>query len=196
MDSKCNSADLIAVLFSITIFVTLSTFAANASAQEIFVTGHPGGGTDNTIGVYTISGAPINDSLVSLQNPYSIAISGTNLFFADNATSEIELYTTGGTLVNPSFAPGPVTSVAGPNAIAVSGGNLFIANRNIGTISEYTTSGTLVNASLISGLNGPAGIAVSGGELFVIEDTSGTVGAYDATSAERVNDFETLAARI
>ena len=115
---------------------------------------------DGTVGEYTTSGATVNASLISgLNYPDSIAISGTNLFVADNVVGE---YTTSGATVNASLI-----SSGGAFAIAICGTNLFVADffgpSGQGIVGEYTTSGATINASLISGLNNPVGIALASG---------------------------------
>jgi len=69
---------------------------------QIFVTNY--GGT--TIGEYTTSGATVNASLVSgLDEPYGIAVSGSDLFVTtENGT--IGEYTTLGATVNAALASG------------------------------------------------------------------------------------------
>ena len=100
----------------------------------------------------------MNASLVSgLNDPYGIAVSGSNLFVANDGTGTIGEYTTSGAVVNASL----VSGLSEPDSIAVSGSNLFVANEGNGTIGEYNaTSGAVVNASLVSGLNKPYGIAI------------------------------------
>jgi hypothetical protein len=122
----------------------------------------------NTIGEYTTSGAVVNASLVSgLNEPYGIAVSGSDLFvvnvnYSNQNPSDgtIGEYTTSGEVLNASL----VSGLSQPTCIALSGSDLFVANLGDsaygGTIGEYTTSGAVVNASLVSGLYAPEGIAV------------------------------------
>jgi glucose/arabinose dehydrogenase len=107
-------------------------------------------GSDGTIGEYTTSGATVNASLISgLNQPFGIAVSGSNLFVTNSAGGTIGEYTTSGATVNASLIAG----LNHPFGIAISGSELFVVTENgNGTIVEYTTSGATVNASLISGL--------------------------------------------
>ncbi len=110
-----------------------------------------------TIGEYTTSGATVNASLITgLNGAVGIAISGSDLFVANNGNGTIGEYTTSGATVNGSLISDP----NGPFALAISGSDLFVANYNNGTIGEYTTSGATVNASLVTGLNAPTDLAV------------------------------------
>jgi MYXO-CTERM domain-containing protein len=175
--------------------LVVSVLPRTTRADTIFVNNFSSG----TLGEYTTSGATINSSLISgLTDPFGLALSGSDLFVAneDALTIGIALsgsnllvsnvgigtvgeYTTSGATVNASL----ISGLGGPAGLAVSGSNLFVANAVAGTISEYNTSGALVNAALISGLNTPVGIAVSGPDLFVTEEGSGTVGEYTTSGA-------------
>ena len=133
------------------------------------------------IGAYTTSGTVVNPSLISVSNPTSIAVSGSNLFVENGATGVISEYTTSGALVNASL----VTGVFGPG-IAVSGSELFVTNYGHGTVGEYALGdipGTVTssNPALISGLDFPCGIAVSGSDLFV---TSGDYSSRSPATGE------------
>src|ERR1039457_4936452 len=115
---------------------------------QIFETNYFG----NTIGEYTTSGTTVNSALISgLNSPTGIAVSGVDLFVANQSTGTIGEYTTLGTTVNSTLISGLNT----PECIAVSGGTLFVTNASAGTIGEYTTLGTTVNSALITGLNNP-----------------------------------------
>jgi hypothetical protein len=153
---------------------------------QIFLTNY----ANDSVGEYTLSGAPINTALISgLYVPQDIAASGTNLFITTGEGVVAE-YTTSGALVNPSL----VSGLASPYGLAVSGSDLFVADPINGTIGEYTTSGTPINPSLITGLTYPWGVAVSGSDLFVTylygsDDPGGQTGnvaEYD-TSGDLIN---------
>jgi uncharacterized membrane protein YfcA len=92
--------------------------------------------------------------------PAGIAVSGSNLFVANNANDgTIGEYTTAGDVVNASL----IIGLSNPYAVAVCGSNLFVANNGTRTIGVYTTSGVVVNLSLISRLGRVFGIAVGAG---------------------------------
>jgi hypothetical protein len=92
-----------------------------------------------------------------LQVPYSIAISGSDLFVGDVFAQNIGEYTTSGATVDASLVSGLF-----PYGIAIYGGDLYTADGGFdGSVSEYTTSGAVVDATLISGLNNPLTLAVA-----------------------------------
>jgi len=106
------------------------------------------------IGEYTTSGTTVNASLITgLNDTFSIAVSGSNLFVSNSVSGTIGEYTTSGATVNASL----ITGLNDPAGIVVAGSNLFVASRitfggnptGTGTIGEYTTSGTTVNAGRI-----------------------------------------------
>ena len=115
-----------------------------------------------TIGEYTTSGATVNAALISgLNVAHGVAVSGSNLFVANNGsgnpgTGTIGEYTTSGATVNAAL----ITGLSGPDGIAIDGSDLFVTNALSGTIGEYTRSGATVNAALITGLSVPTGIAI------------------------------------
>ena len=129
-----------------------------------------------------VNGSP---NLVSgLNAPRAIAVSGGDLWVANDSSSTISEYNaTTGAVVNASL----VSGLNGPLGIAVSGGDLWVANNSTGTISEYNaTTGAVVNASLVSGFAGLTGIAVSGGDLW-ITNYDGPIAEYNATTGAVVN---------
>ncbi len=108
--------------------------------------------------------------------PVGLAISGNDLFVADEQSGTISEYNaTSGALINGSL----VTGFAGVAGLAISGSNLFALSVSQGAVNDYTTAGTLIASGLVTGLNNPWGIAVSGSNLYVANyNTHGTVGEY------------------
>jgi hypothetical protein len=99
-----------------------------------------------------------------LDGPQAIAVSGSDLFIADDSGNRLGEYTTSGTTVNASLIVG--SGLNGASRIAISGSDIFVANyaggkAGSGTISEYTTSGATVNPALVTGLDAPAGLVVA-----------------------------------
>jgi hypothetical protein len=124
---------------------------------DIFVADKSSG----TIGEYTLSGAPVNTSLISgLIEPSDLAISGGDIFVLndDGFIGEVGEYTTSGVTVNDDLFT--YFSSAPAAGLAISGDDIFVAGA--GDVGEYTTSGGTVDASLISGLGNPQGIALVG----------------------------------
>jgi hypothetical protein len=149
----------------------------------------------NTVGEYSLSGAPINTSLIpGLSEPFQLAASGDDLFVGTlgnvGGLYAVGEYTLSGAAVNPSLITGLNTpTTTGPSGLAVSGNDLFVgstanyAGSGAGTIAEYTTSGALVNPSLVSGLNYPYKLAVSGNNLFEADYESGVVNEFTTSGA-------------
>ena len=109
------------------------------------------------IGAYNLDGTVVNASLINVGfNPAGMAISGGNLFVA-NQNDFVGEYTTTGTTVNDRLISG---QPGVPLGIAVSGTRLFLTNAGTNKVSEFDTSGNSVNESFITGLGGPYGIAV------------------------------------
>ena len=160
-----------------------------ASGSYLYIVNATGSGT---IGKYTTSGATVSPSpLVSgLNNPYGVAVSGTDLFVAMDGNGGSSSGSVGAFNTVSGAAISLPTSIAGlynPTGVAVSGNDLFVANYGngapgTGTIGEYMLNGTPVNASLFSGLGGPSAVAVSGSYLFVLFG-SGTIGEYNVDGA-------------
>jgi glucose/arabinose dehydrogenase len=164
----------------IAIGILLRTSAQSTHAQ-IFLDNAQAG----TIGEYSLSGDPINTSLVSgLDLPAGMAIEGDDIFVANERSGTIGEYTTSGAVVNSSL----ITGLQGPFSLAVSGNDLFVGSA--GSIGEYTTSGGTINSSLVANLQEPYGgegiaaaIALSGDTLYVnVEATYGFPGAVEAFS--------------
>jgi len=148
-----------------------------ASGSNLFVT------YDNfTINEYTMSGATVSAPWVGgtpgsppsgLGCPYGIAVSGSNVFVANQTYDTVDEYTLTGTPVSVPF----VTGLRFANAIAASESDVFVINGS--GVSEYTTAGALVNASLLpssSWLEGLSGFAISGSNLFTVSSTA--IGEY------------------
>lgn len=129
------------------------------------------------VGKYTTTGGIVNPSLVSgLTNPNCLAISGTNLFVADQ--NRIGRYTTFGLAVNANLVTNLGISIMGMTVI---GTNLFISLSSGRTVAEYTIDGAIVNTNLISGLGGVWGLATDGTNLFVAY--SGAIGKYSSSGS-------------
>ena len=130
-----------------------------------------------TVVEYSATGATVSAPLISgsgLDEPWGIAVSGSDLFVANNST--IGEYTIGGATVNAALVSGLANN---PIDVAVSGNHLFETNYYSNTIGEYNaTTGAAINASLVSGLNAPYGLAVSGNDLFVVNSSPNASGEY------------------
>jgi hypothetical protein len=144
------------------------------SDGQIFVTSNAASGS---IGEYdATTGVALSAPLVSnLDQPNSIAISGSDLYVVSQNLDTVGEYTTTGTTVNASL----VSGLTDPMGIAVSGSDLFVIDQGGSAIGEYdANTGAAVSASLITGLAGASGIAISGSYLFVTNNGSGAIGEY------------------
>lgn len=147
-----------------------------------------------TIGQYTTSGETVNAALISgLDNPASIAISGSELFVVTN--SGIGKYTTSGATVNASLITSAYYGQFSGAYIAVSGSELFVA-KDGGGVAKYTTSGALLNSALIpgfsalgnpQGLSGVTGMVASGSDLYILHYSS----EYYANSGNWIGQYST-----
>jgi len=171
------------IILNLAYFIVLTVFPGKAAAQVLYVVNSASG----TAGQYNSNtGTPINSSFISgLGNAQDIAISGNNLYVADNS-GNVGAYnaTTGASLFSISIGSGLT-----PQGIAISGNNLFVSANN-NTVGLYdATTGALINSNFItSGLSDPRGIVSSGNNLFVCNYSSGTVGQYNATSGASINN--------
>src|SRR5258708_2277464 len=101
---------------------TAALLAALPARAQIFV--------PNVIVVakYTATGAILNATLVSIPDlgtPNGLAVSGSNLFVTDGASSAVGLYNAvNGAVLNTALIPGFLD----PTTLAVSGGNLYVAD--------------------------------------------------------------------
>jgi hypothetical protein len=173
------------IILNLAYFIVLTVFPGKAAAQVLYVVNSASG----TAGQYNSNtGTPINSSFISgLGNAQDIAISGNNLYVADNS-GNVGAYnaTTGASLFSISIGSAAGLATQG---IAISGNNLFVSANN-NTVGLYdATTGALINSNFItSGLSDPRGIVSSGNNLFVCNYSSGTVGQYNATSGASINN--------
>jgi hypothetical protein len=178
------------IILNLAYFIVLTVFPGKAAAQVLYVVNS----ASRTAGQYNSNtGTPINSSFISgLGNAQDIAISGNNLYVADNIGTDnsgnVGAYnaTTGASLFSISIGSEAWLMTQG---IAISGNNLFVSANN-NTVGLYdATTGALINSNFItSGLSDPRGIVSSGNNLFVCNYSSGTVGQYNATSGASINN--------
>lgn len=159
--------------------------AIAASGSDLFVA------TNGVIAEYTTSGTVVKTSLVSgfSNQPFSIAISGSNLFVSNYYNGTVGEYTTSGATVDATL----ISGLSQPAGIAISGSNLFVTEGNngfAGWIGEYTTAGTTVNSSLISGFDSVRLIAISASDLIAVHDQD-VISEY-TTSGVPVSDSASL----
>src|SRR5437763_1275601 len=132
--------------------IALSILSNTAHAQ-LYVSQQAG-----RVGEYdAITGAAINANFITgLNNPFSLALSGNDLFVAEFSTQRVGKYdATTGAAINPNFITGLT-----PARAQLSANNLFVASRPAGTVREYSAiTGALINPNFITGLTSPAGLA-------------------------------------
>jgi hypothetical protein len=153
-------------------------------------------GYGTTVGEYTTSGATVNASLISgFDQPFDIAISGTNLFVLSHSGSIgiVGEYTTSGATVNALMITNGDDNF--PYGIANLGTNLYVVYYDGSNVGEYTTSGVTVKASLISGLDWPWAIAIGpappGPQLNIATVGSQSVLFYPAEDTNYVLQYVT-----
>jgi hypothetical protein len=130
---------------------------------------------EGTIGKYTLSGVPVAATLATASaGAYGFAISGSDIFVANDSLNTVEEYTTSGATVTKTL----ISGLTGVLDIDVSGSDIFLANDSV--VSEYTTAGTLVNASLIKGIIGSV-VVVNGSDLYT--DDAGGISEYTTSGA-------------
>lgn len=155
--------------------VIIAAAVLNASAQAgyLFVS--------SNLGEYRLDGSIVNASLIPGLDPYSLAVSGTNIYAA-STDNQIGKYSTSGKTINASLITGPAGAVF--FGIAISGTNLFVANFVAnGTVVEYTTAGTPVVTNILT-FNYPAALAISGSNIYVGVNNEDTGIANRGTIAE------------
>ncbi len=133
--------------------------------------------TTGTIGEYdATTGAVINASLITgFGDPVGLAVSGPNLYVADEGAGTIGVYTTSGATVKAALI-----SLPGVNAIAVSGPNLYATSTaDFGSLWVYTLSGAPLGAPLKANLGPPEAIAVNGTTLIVAFSGMGRISGYN-----------------
>ncbi len=126
-----------------------------------------------------------------LWNPKGVAVSGNNLYIAEEMNQRIRLVDlttriistvagTGAAGFNGDFNPDETPRLAttaqlnGPLGVAVDGaGNLFIADEGNDRIRKVSTSGIITTVA--AGLNAPSGVAVKGGDVFIANTGSNQV---------------------
>jgi len=168
--------------FSGLLATLLCLCSISAVHAQIFVTNYFGG----TVGEYNADGTTMNASLLSgLDNPFGIAVVGSNLFVSNFGDG------TDGTITEYNIATGSASTFASGishlNGIVASGSNLFVPNLGTGTIVEYNTT-TGASSTLVSGLSSPLStpyniaISVSGTDLFYTDNSDSSIGEYDLTT--------------
>jgi hypothetical protein len=162
--------------------IALLILSAVAPAySQIFVSDFYSPGT---IDEYSPTGSAVSSPLVrNLSSPWGIAISGNDLFVANNGNGTIGEYTTSGATVNASL----ISGLTGAVGLTISGNDLYVSRSGSGVVGEYTLGGVAVNPSFLTGLNSPFGLAAFGNDLFVTSFHGGTVGEYDSTTGGTIS---------
>jgi len=164
----CHSATFLPVSIGAVMVFT----SVHASQAQIFIANSD----DGTVGEYTLSGTPINKSLISgLNDPTAVSVSGSNIFVMtspDDGTARIGEYTISGDQINPNL----ITGLNAPAGMAMSGPDIFIGDFYNSGISEFTTAGTTVKSPLVAGAGEPFAIAVSGSDIFL--SLGGSINEY------------------
>jgi hypothetical protein len=129
-------------------------------------------GNAGTIGRANLNGSAVNQSFVpnnfdgtGPDRPYSVAVDGQFIYWADYGANSIGRANIDGSNSDDSFIPNadPPSSKGGPYAVAVTGQHIYWTT-NVGTIAEANIDGSGVNLQFIHVDLGPgyvlAGLAV------------------------------------
>jgi len=153
-----------------------------ALAQTIIVA-DPNG--TNGLRSYSISGVPINASLVPGTGFQGLALEGSNLYIADMTSNapmirRSTLNGTGGIATNGFFTIGGTPNgLTSPFGLALTSTDLYIANFNSGNVFRYNLASGLQTATLsLNNINGgynpnPYGLAIKDDTLWVSQATTG-----------------------
>jgi len=175
---------------------TGNVYVADQGNHLIRMISSAAGNAVTTIGGQAGVGSFVNGdtSVSTFNNPTGLALSGTNLFVADQSNNAIRLITLGNTTAStfagqaaPGSTDGNATTARflNPNALAVDGaGNLFVADTYNNTVRMITpagdvttiigTAGTMKNVltstPLAASLAFPVGIAVPAtlGTMYIV----------------------------
>lgn len=120
-----------------------------------------------------------NPTFITAAYPYSVAVSGSNLYAIVNG--RIAKYD----LTNPANFNGYfIYLVDQPRSLAISGSTLYLADLTMGRVGSYDLSnnGATINADLISAVNADR-LAISGSILYLSYTFGGysRIGRYDLT---------------
>jgi hypothetical protein len=108
-------------------------------------------GTDGGVGVYDMSGMPVNADLIPGTLATGLALAGKNLYVADGVSGRVTRYTLSSGAVVASFPmPGFMTY---PNGLAVSDTCVYAVNGDPPAIRLYSTGGTLIRTSLVADMS-------------------------------------------
>jgi WD40 repeat protein len=131
------------------------------------------------------TGKVINASFITgLSDPNALALSGDNLYIANQSGSVGKYDAKTGAAINSSFITG--TSFA-PIGLALSDHDLLVANGEDGTVGEYDAgTGAVINARLVTGLtsDSPIGLGAADSILFVADTVGNLVSNYHITTGK------------
>jgi len=176
--------------------------------QDLYVTQLADLVSDGIVSEYPSSGASAinaqNFPITGLRGPAGLAISGNNLYVANQANlptgddpkgtikGTVGLYNANsGKAINAQF----ITGLSKPTGLAVAGNTLYVSSFiPNGTVSAYTanTGAPAPGFTTIPGLSQQTGLAVAGGILYVASFGTnimkgGVIGTYNANSGEAIN---------
>jgi sugar lactone lactonase YvrE len=141
------------------------------------------------------TGAPLAgfNTITGLGNPAGLALSGNNLYVAQQSTNTISVYNaTTGASIAPNFI---TTGLNQENGLAISGNTLYVANTQAFEVSEFNlTTGVLIG-NISTGGN-PAALAISGNALYVtligFPNQTNQLEAIDLTTGLPLAGFTTI----
>jgi hypothetical protein len=142
---------------------------------------------DNEIGEYKLDGTPINAAFIPYNNPFYMLLSGTTLYVASYAGTEVDTYdaTTGAKIKVPLVSG--IGSVAG---LALSGNVLYVTDDIALKVDEYDASTGVLNTSFTPSFpcadaDNVLGLAVYGNHILV----GNVCQATEFTLASRISEY-------
>jgi DNA-binding beta-propeller fold protein YncE len=130
----------------------------------------------------------VNSGLVQ---PFSLALSGNDLFVSDFGSSFDQGYISKIDLSSKIITPW-VTGLYTPTGIAIAGNNLYVIQYQFphGTISNIElSSGTIINPSFVSGLTTPVDLAIFGSFMYTCDAIDGTIVQIELATGTIQNSF-------
>jgi hypothetical protein len=131
--------------------VALSAVAALGAAGRADAYIYWSGGS--TIGRANLDGSGVNSAFISGIRPFSVAVDGAHIYWADHDAGAIGRANLDGTGVTPRF----ITGAHDPLGVTSDGAHVYWANHADATIGRASVDGTQVDQGFVSSPYAPAG---------------------------------------
>jgi hypothetical protein len=130
------------------------------------------GACEGTIGVATLKGTHVSESLIHAFQPEGLAIAGKYIYWSNQGSNTIGRAKLNGTSVNDDFIAG----ASGPDGVVINQQSIYWANAFSNTIGRANLEGTSVNQSFITGASMPEGMATEGQYLYWANHNGRSIG--------------------